>query len=294
MKFVLTKILSATSYATAKTRDALDTALRVQNFARGILQFKARPSDIFVVTYPRSGTTWVQYILYLLTTDGSMEFEHITQVCPWFERSLALGLQTVDDLESYSNPRIFKSHLPYAWTPKGARYIYVVRNSMDVAVSYYNLYRSHLGFSGDFTEFLERFMKGQVQYRSWQEHVTGWEAHKHDNSVLWLTFKELKQNMNACLDSIVAFLNLQIDADKLAQVQKHCSFESMKLHEDKFDHITSLLIEKGLKSGQFLRKGKIGEGDKFFTEEQKQRFRNSLQQTKFSGPSLLHLDLFLR
>ncbi len=40
------------------------------------LKFVPRPDDIFIVTYPRSGTTWMQMILYQLTTDGTMGLAH--------------------------------------------------------------------------------------------------------------------------------------------------------------------------------------------------------------------------
>ena len=115
--------------------------------------FQPRPDDIFVVTYPRSGTTWTQMILYQLTTDGRMDFAHITQVCPWFERALKAGR----DLDALPGPRVFKSHLPYRRIPKGpCRYIYVARDGKDVAVSYYHFYRSHMGYKGTFEEFFER------------------------------------------------------------------------------------------------------------------------------------------
>jgi hypothetical protein len=44
--------------------------------------FGQRDSDIYVVSYPRSGTTLMQMILYQMTTDGDMGFKHIYDVSP--------------------------------------------------------------------------------------------------------------------------------------------------------------------------------------------------------------------
>ena len=121
-------------------------------------KFVPRPDDIFVVTYPRSGTTWMQMILYQLTTDGSMEISHIAQHSPWFERSA----DSDQGYEDRAAPRVFKSHLPFEQIPKGpGRYIYVARDGRDVAVSYFNFYRSHNGYKGTFAEFFELFLCGK-------------------------------------------------------------------------------------------------------------------------------------
>ena len=45
--------------------------------------FQPQPSDVFVVTYPKCGTTWVTQILHALRTAGSMDFGEITEVVPW-------------------------------------------------------------------------------------------------------------------------------------------------------------------------------------------------------------------
>ena len=58
--------------------------------------FKPQPSDVFVVTYPKCGTTWVTQILHALRTAGSMDFGEITEVVPWVilahELTLTLSL----------------------------------------------------------------------------------------------------------------------------------------------------------------------------------------------------------
>jgi len=62
-------------------------AHRLTRLSRELL-FVPRPGDIYIVSYPRSGTTWLQMILYQLTSDGSMGFDHITE---FIERALSLG-----------------------------------------------------------------------------------------------------------------------------------------------------------------------------------------------------------
>ena len=38
------------------------------------LAMKPRPTDVFVSTYPKCGTTWMTQILHMLRTGGNMDF----------------------------------------------------------------------------------------------------------------------------------------------------------------------------------------------------------------------------
>ena len=232
-------------------------------------QFVPRSDDIFVVTYPRSGTTWMQMILYQLTTEGKMDFPHITAVCPWFERSLKDG-KAYDALPA---PRVFKSHLSYRKIPKGpCKYIYVARDGKDVAVSYYHFQKTHMGYKGTWDEFFQRFLKGQDSYGSWFGHVRGWWEHRHDANVLFLYYEELTTDLPGCLRRISDFCGLEINPERWGDILERCSFAFMKQHESQFDPLTAMLYEQGFQPNSHLRKGRSGEGSEQLSLRQSRRF----------------------
>jgi hypothetical protein len=234
-----------------------------------IEKFVPRPDDTFVVTYPRSGTTWMQMILYQLTTEGKMDFPHITTVSPWFERSLKDGTA----FDALPGPRVFKSHLSYRKIPKGpCRYIYVARDGKDVAVSYYHFYTTHMGFKGTFDEFFERFVRGEVHYGSWFRHVRGWWEHRDDANVLFLGYEELAADLPGCLRRISAFCSLENAPQRWPDVLERCSFAFMKRYESQFDTLTALLYEQGFRPNSHLRNGQTGTWRDRLSDRQARRF----------------------
>jgi hypothetical protein len=244
--------------------------------------FVPRPDDVFIVTYPRSGTTWMQMILYQLTTEGSMEIPHISEYCPWFERSLRSGR----GFETRPSPRIFKSHLPYGRIPKGpCKYIYVARDGKDVAVSYYHLCRAYTGLEEPFDEFFERYLRGKVESGSWFEHVKGWWRHRHDPNVLFLTYEELTQDLDGCIHRIADFCGFEVPSDRFPEIVERCRFRYMKEHETRFDPAMETLWEQGVQVNSFIRKGKVGDGAVRLTSEQRSRF-DAIRRRRWSPAGL--------
>ncbi len=250
------------------------TKSRIDTFELKHFKFVPRADDIFIVTYPRSGTTWMQMILYQLTTDGSMEFTHIAEHSPWFERSA----ESDRGYEERASPRVFKCHLSYADIPKGpGRYIYVARDGRDVALSYYHLYRSHNGYKGTFAEFFELFMGGKVMHGSWFEHVGGWWKHRHKLNVLFLTYEELVADLEGSLRRIVGFCHLKVPPEQWPLIVERCSFAFMKQHENKFDPAVEGLWQQGARLNSFVRAGRVGEGSRQLDKEQQARFEQAFQ-----------------
>lgn len=247
------------------------------------IEFETRPDDIFICTYPRSGTTWMQMILYQLSTDGEMDFQHISDRIPWFEH-LKPGKNILNELES---PRIFKTHLRFKHLPKGARYIYVARDGMDVAASYFKFYQSHQGFKGSFSKFFKMFMNGHVLYKSWFTHVEQGLLTKENDNVLFILYNDLLDDLEGSIKKIAEFCGLGFTPEQLSRIVERASFSYMKEYEEKFDAITEFLSQLGMKTESFIRQGKTGSGNDQLAEKQKEAYLEKYN-THFNG------DLFAK
>ncbi len=267
------RVLGAATSALDVAVRNLDNARRIANFLRGRMELEVRATDVFISSYPRSGTTLTQWILYLLTHDEQPDPAHLTKVSPWFERSLAIGELAGSDLERFPSPRVFKSHLPRQWLPDGARYIYVERDGLDVLVSYFHFYRAYLGFEGSLDEFHRRFMDGRVQYGSWFEHVAEWRERASDPDVLIVRYEDMLSDRKASIERMVEFLGWERDERWVDRAVIESSFDAMKRRESVFDHATALLLERGVSPESFLRAGESGRGRSELTDAQVREIR---------------------
>ena len=214
-------------------------------------------------------------IMYQLTTDGNMEFDHIGTVCPWFERT-ALNNR---DIESLSSPRVFKSHLSHRWAPKqGGKFIYVARDGKDVAVSYYYFHLSHLLRSAiTFDRFFKLFMHGLVLWGSWFSHIQGWWRHRDDPNVLFLRFEDLKKDLEGCVRKIIHFCELDVPEERLKEILEKCSHHFMKRHQNKFDFAMEVVFDRSFTLDSFIRKGEVGDWKALFSDAQLRAFKRKAE-----------------
>lgn len=270
-------------------------ASRTVKFLRGALSFVPRPDDVFIASYPRSGTTWTQLIVHLLVTGRrELAFEHISEVCPWWERSLALGTHSAGDFDRLPSPRLFKTHLPYRWLPRGVRCIYLRRDPADVALSYYRLYGDYLRFSGSFDDFFDRFLRGDLQYGSWFRHVEGWERHRDQPGVAVLDYEAMRTDPAGAVRTIAAALDLSVFDQRVAQIVADSDITVMKANEPKFDHAGELRRSGGIRTGRFIGAGAVGRGRHELAQHQRAALEAAhrqpivLPELEWRLPSFLH------
>ena len=243
----------------------------VEGFDSG-QRYRAAAGDTFVATYPKCGTTWMQYIVYLLLhgAEPLRSGERLDALFPHLEE---VGAEAVGALPS---PRLIKTHLPFERTPShpGARYIYVARNPFDCAVSFYHHTRGfvrHYDFAdGTFDEFFECFVRGEVDFGDYFDNLMSWLPHARDPNVLFLTYEQMLADPAAAVVAVAAFLTgaaarVAAQPALVARIVAASSFDSMSRDQRRWSS------ERPANMPEFVRKGVVGDWTQPFSREQARR-----------------------
>lgn len=208
--------------------------------------------DVFLVSYPKSGNTWLRFLVANLLKKESVTFKTIPNYIP------DIYGKTNAELMSYRRPRILKSHEYYDSRYK--RLILVVRDPRDVLISYYHYSKKTGRISSDCSleEFSYDFIGGRVDpYKDWCQHFLGWHSNKKEG-ILVVRYEDLLSNSIFEVKRIADFLGVSdIENDELMTVIERSSFKAMRENEKKkegenWSHL------KGSSSVPFVRSGVSG------------------------------------
>eukprot|EP00808_Paulinella_micropora_P008025 g4505.t1 len=224
------------------------------------LGFKPGPTDVFIVTYPKCGTTWVQQIAHALRTGGSMDFEEICEVIPWTITALDCK-QNLNDPQ-VASPRVFKSHETYKNVQKGGKYIYVMRDPRDVLVSFYKFLVDYLGFEEkdiSISYFARALFLGTGSNSgTYWDHVAGWIPHLQDSDVLPLFYEELQASPRQCIRRIAEFMGIKLTDRLEERVLTLSSFDFMLAHKPQFDdHFVRDRLKRQMGIPDDIKVGKV-------------------------------------
>ncbi|XP_043944812.1 sulfotransferase 2A1-like [Protopterus annectens] len=258
-------------------------------------EFQVRDDDVFNVTYPKSGTIWMQEILTLIHSNGDTEVAQSIpnwDRVPWIEQKTGRG-----HLEKRPSPRLITTHLSAHLAPKSlfsskAKVIYTVRNPRDVFVSLYFFSHSisFIETPKSFDDFFQKFLKGDVVYGSWFDHIKSWLGVKSKINIMFQTFEDMKKDPRGSVVKICQFLEKDLDEKAIDSVVQNSSFKTMK--ENKMSN-WSLVPEQMLNPNiPFMRKGVSGDWRNHFSKEQIELFDATYKEQmkdvdmKFSWDSL--------
>ncbi|BES97381.1 Sulfotransferase domain [Nesidiocoris tenuis] len=284
--------------------------------AQGFYSMPLRPDDVWIVTFPRSGTTWCQELVWLI--NNNLDYERSAELAldnrfpfyefcilhhPDFHKDVIAANNNnpeVTELLSFwrrpgyeflstaESPRHMKTHLPFSLLPpdltKTCKTIYVARNPKDVAASYFHhnsLLRLH-GYNGDFKKYWDFFEKDLLVYSPYSAHLKeGW-ARRHDPNVLFLFYEDLILDLPSSVRKVAAFLKKTLTDDDVDKLVKHLHIDNfkkaVKVHEDV---PLEGMVNNNFATG-FFRRGGIG-GNKEYDEELSQRVEQYTQRLTEDG-----------
>ncbi|GMQ82324.1 MAG: sulfotransferase domain-containing protein [Rhodothermia bacterium] len=246
-----------------------------------------RPGDICFTGFPKSGSTWLSYVLLMITRDGELPTDKTLRNCLHWVASSFTYPRSREYLESLPSPRIFKSHMPYDMAVGGSlvdspcRHIYIARNPKDVVVSYYYFEKSKSwagGYNGPWDHWLKMFLEGKVQRGDWFDHVLSWWNRRDAENILFLKYEDLKKDFDTEVRKIARFLDYPMSSELLTSIKEKTSFHHMQ--EDHFSNMHE--IEE---LGGFFRRGQVGSWQEQFTFTQNEFF-DEIYETRLKGSGL--------
>ena len=170
-------------------------------------------NDVFLVGYPKSGNTWLNFLVACLRADQpeDVNFDSI-------ETNVAdIYFNNSKKLHGLGGSRCLKSHEPY--DARYSKVIYIVRDPRAVAVSYFHHLIGLCQISDDLTldQFIPGFINGQFDgFGDWGMHVQGWmDAQKQKpDKVMIVKYEDLKIDTEKMLLDIARFMEIETSNKK--------------------------------------------------------------------------------
>ena len=234
-----------------------------------------RSDDIVIATYAKSGTTWVQQIVGQMTLGPDPQIQ-VAQLSPWLDLRVPPKAVKLAEVEAQVHRRILKTHLPVdalVFSPL-AKYLYIARDGRDVA---WSLHHHHVNANDAWYEALndtpgrvgppiEKPPQDVRQYWhdwiendgfplwSFWENIRSWWNIRDLPNVHLVHFENLKKDMQAEMEKIADFLEIELKAADWEKINRYCSFDWMKENAEKcvplggafWDGGASTFINKGI------------------------------------------------
>ncbi|KAF5302065.1 hypothetical protein FQR65_LT08615 [Abscondita terminalis] len=259
--------------------------------------FDIKNSDVFLIGYMKSGTTWAQEMIWLIVNnldyEGAKTF--VDERVPILELSGYYGddaaelevpefyWNSLEFVKNMKDPRCIKTHLTWELLPKEIlqktkkpKIIYIARNPKDVCLSSYHYLKTLLNrINCTFEEYCDFFLKGHifaddrcVSY--WKEVLHFWEC-RNDPNVLFIKYEDMKQNLPIVIRNVAQFLGKSMSDDDVSYLGKRLDFETMRKnaavnHEGSYN-----------KSG-FMRAGTVGGHKDVMSDEIIKKFDSWIEE----------------
>ena len=200
-----------------------DVLFRTLKIERDITVY---PDDVFLTSYPRSGNTWMRFLVgNLIHETEPVTFLKLERLLP------DMYIHSDRDMRSMPRPRVIKSH--ECFDPRYKRVVYIVRDPRDVAVSNYHWELKKGSFPDGFPmqEFVRRWMASDYWLRlgCWGDHVASWLSTRRNHpDFLLIRYEDLMARPQPELAKIARLLRINPTPERLARAVELSSADRMR------------------------------------------------------------------
>ena len=236
------------------------SAQRDRREEQRLFQRHIRPSDVFLVGHPKSGNTWLTYMIGIAMRKN---FRH-NQINLGNVQEFFPAIHARDrEIACYShlpNPRMFRNESPLCGElyPKT---IYIMRDPRSVLMSYYHHVLHDLG-EHEWT--LDAYVEEMLTYGCikrlepelvrWDKHVSSWLERAKHQSVKLVKYEEMQRDRRRVLEDVIKFIGFACDDEDIALAVEQGSFENMRKNEE--THGAEPYSGTKGEKGYFVRNGK--------------------------------------
>ena len=211
-------------------------------------------NDAFIASYPRSGNTWLRFVLFdVLVSGQSSGFDEVNHIIP----DVGLHKPAIPLLPGEG--RLIKTHEPFQKEYRKA--IYLVRDARDVVLSEF-AYQKALGWiEDDFDMFIHQFVRGEVNpFSAWHEHVPNWidSPLARSSNFLLIKFEEMRRNTEGTVAQVLNFLGVDVEPQVIVNAIANNTVKKMQEKEQRSPQLSDTAPKaNGAEESRFIRSGSI-------------------------------------
>ncbi|WP_414624353.1 sulfotransferase domain-containing protein [Calothrix sp. CCY 0018] len=271
--------------------------------------FLNRDSDIYVATYPKSGTTWtisiIEHLINKVPQKGISTGASLVEACLWLDRA-ASGENwrlMFSELEKMKSPRFFKSHASVGLIKQPARIIQCIRHPLDTFVSAWHHIRGKLDlfyYNGSWGHFFSEIaLSSKYEGGDWFDYHEEFLNASREGQIdaLFLRYEDMKKdNAISAIHKLAFFIGIEsYDAEKISIATDFQSMKQKSIKEGHLDtkgNLSQVLVsqevgDQNTPSKAHIRKGVVGDWVNYLSDDELTMWRNYVYAKKDSCPHVI-------
>lgn len=220
------------------------------------------PSDLVLSSYPKSGNTWVRYMLVYLSLYLSGHKEQVVNAFNISTFSPELPGRIGTNYTTSVFPRVVKTHMPYLTS--FSKVLFLVRDPASVIRSYYLYAKARRIIEDNITTW--QFLKDdRLGVEGWKRHTISYlNASSKGFGVQIVNYEAIKEDPEGFLRHIARLFGISVGTELIGDVIKSTTLGALKNEE------------------QYLLKGTCGDGGfEFFGGTEKSKFNLDLEHLDY-------------